>query len=331
MCIWRQRAAGLKLAAAKGREVACRRRSGLLDIQGLFAGHAGRARHACLTSSLPRSPPWQETWRGKVEVLSWRPRAYLFHNFLSKEECEHLKAIANGTMHKSKVADSTTGVSVDSSVRTSTGTFLTRGQDAVVNAIEHRIASVTMIPRNHGEGMQLLRYVNGQKYEPHTDYFHDNKNKDADHGGQRLATMLMYLSTPVEGGETVFPRAETKVSGEGWSECALKGLSVKAVEGNALFFYSLKPNGEEDVQSTHGSCPTLAGTKWSATKWMHVAPYRPDEMLDRRDSRCKDKHGRCEEWAIMGECEKNAPYMQENCPASCNLCGRSRGGRKESV
>ena len=57
-----------------------------------------------------------------------------------------------------------------------------------------------------------------------------------------------------------------QVEGEGWSECALKGLSVKAVKGNALLFYSLKPNGDEDVASTHGSCPTLAGEKWSATR-----------------------------------------------------------------
>jgi prolyl 4-hydroxylase len=56
-----------------------------------------------------------------------------------------------------------------------------------------------------------LKYVDGQKYEPHFDYFHDSANRDSSHGGQRLATMLMYLATPEEGGETVFPNAENKV------------------------------------------------------------------------------------------------------------------------
>jgi prolyl 4-hydroxylase len=37
----------------------------------------------------------------------------------------------------------------------------------------------------------------------------------------------------------------------------LQGLAVKAVRGDALLFYSLKPNGEEDPSSMHGSCPTL--------------------------------------------------------------------------
>ena len=29
------------------------------------------------------------------------------------------------------------------------------------------------------------------------------------------------------------------------------------MRGDALLFYSLKPNGEEDPTSMHGSCPTL--------------------------------------------------------------------------
>ena len=62
------------------------------------------------------------------------------------------------------------------------------------------------------------------------------------------------------------PGARLQVEGEGWSECARRGLAVKAVKGNALLFYSLKPNGVEDNASTHGSCPTLAGEKWSATR-----------------------------------------------------------------
>ena len=53
-------------------------------------------------------------------------------------------------------------------------------------------------------------------------------------------------------------------------EC-VQGLGVKAVRGNALLFYSLKPNGEPDPNSLHGSCPTLKGDKFSATKW--VLPY----------------------------------------------------------
>ena len=55
--------------------------------------------------------------------------------------------------------------------------------------------------------------------------------------GQRVATLLMYLSTPEEGGETVFPRASTRVDGPGWSQCAKSGLAVKPRKGDAMLFY----------------------------------------------------------------------------------------------
>ena len=202
----------------------------------------------------------QEIWRGKVEQLSWEPRAFLFHNFLSDEECDHLIELAEGKLKKSTVVNSKTGGSMDSEVRTSFGTFLQTHQDDVVTRIEKRLGHVTMIPEENGESLQILRYQNGQKYEPHTDYFHDQVNQEKSKGGQRIATVLMYLSTPEEGGETVFPSATTKVSGPEWSECALQGLAVKSVKGNALMFYSLKPDGTEDPRSLHGSCP-VSNTK----------------------------------------------------------------------
>ncbi|TYG62610.1 hypothetical protein ES288_D07G245500v1 [Gossypium darwinii] len=61
--------------------------------------------------------------------------------------------------------------------------------------------------REHGEGLQVLHYEVGQKYEPHFDYFVDEYNTR--HGGQRMATMLMYLSDVEEGGRQYFqmPRA----------------------------------------------------------------------------------------------------------------------------
>ncbi|MQL84773.1 hypothetical protein Taro_017292, partial [Colocasia esculenta] len=84
-----------------------------------------------------------EQW---TEVLSWEPRAFLYHNFLSKEECEYLIDLAKPHMAKSTVVDSTTGKSKDSRVRTSSGMFLRRGRDKVIQAIEKRIADFTFIP-----------------------------------------------------------------------------------------------------------------------------------------------------------------------------------------
>ncbi|PSS30001.1 Prolyl 4-hydroxylase [Actinidia chinensis var. chinensis] len=211
-----------------------------------------------------------------IEVISWEPRAFVYHNFLSKDECEYLINLAKPQMQKSTVVDSSTGKSKDSRVRTSSGTFLARGRDKIIRKIEKRIADFTFIPVEHGEGLQILHYEVGQKYEPHYDYFLDEFNTK--NGGQRIATVLMYLSDVEEGGETVFPAAKGNFSAVPWwnelSECGKDGLSVKPKMGDALLFWSMKPDASLDPSSLHGGCPVIKGNKWSSTKWMRVNEYR---------------------------------------------------------
>lgn len=46
----------------------------------------------------------------------------------------------------------------------------------------------------------------GQKYDPHFDYFNDPNNEAI--AGNRVATVLMYLSDVEKGGETIFPGSD---------------------------------------------------------------------------------------------------------------------------
>ncbi|CAH2076579.1 unnamed protein product [Thlaspi arvense] len=211
-----------------------------------------------------------------LEIISWEPRAFLYHNFLTNEECEHLISLAKPNMVKSMVADVKTGRSKDSRVRTSSGAFLERGHDEIVEEIENRISDFTFIPVENGEGLQVLHYEVGQKYEPHHDYFVDEFN--VKRGGQRVATVLMYLSDVDEGGETVFPLAKGNISDVPWwkelSQCGKEGLSVLPKKRDALLFWSTKPDATLDPSSLHGGCPVIKGNKWSSTKWLHVHEYK---------------------------------------------------------
>ncbi|XP_022979896.1 prolyl 4-hydroxylase 1 isoform X2 [Cucurbita maxima] len=177
----------------------------------------------------------------KPEVVSWSPRIIVLHNFLSPE-------------------------GVKSDFRTSSGMFLGHRDKKfpMVQAIEKRISVYSQIPIENGEFIQVLRYEKSQFYKPHHDYFSDTYNLMR--GGQRIATMLMYLSENVEGGETYFPKA-----GSGECSCGGKtvpGLSVKPVRGDAVLFWSMGLDGQSDPNSIHGGCEVLSGEKWSATKWM---------------------------------------------------------------
>eukprot|EP00268_Persea_americana_P025767 TRINITY_DN2511_c0_g1_i10.p1 TRINITY_DN2511_c0_g1~~TRINITY_DN2511_c0_g1_i10.p1 ORF type:complete len:152 (-),score=33.36 TRINITY_DN2511_c0_g1_i10:307-762(-) len=134
----------------------------------------------------------------------------------------------------------------------------------IIQAIEKRIAVFSQIPEENGELIQVLKYEKNQFYRPHHDYFSDTFNLKR--GGQRIATMLMYLSDNVEGGETYFPMA-----GDGECSCGgktVKGMCVKPTQGDAVLFWSMGLDGVSDPNSIHGGCEVLEGEKWSATKWM---------------------------------------------------------------
>ncbi|PIN03393.1 Procollagen-proline dioxygenase [Handroanthus impetiginosus] len=149
----------------------------------------------------------------RVTQISWSPRAFLYKGFLTNEECDHLISLAKDKLEKSMVADSESGKSVLSEVRTSSGMFLQKAQN--------------------GEAMQILRYELGQKYESHFDFFHDKANLEL--GGHRVATVLMYLSNVEQGGETVFPYSEAKdrqPKGDEWSDCARQGHAGCLPKGN---------------------------------------------------------------------------------------------------
>ncbi|XP_038690475.1 prolyl 4-hydroxylase 1 isoform X1 [Tripterygium wilfordii] len=141
----------------------------------------------------------------KPEIISWAPRIIVLHNFLSMEECDYLRAIAQPRLQVSTVVDAKTGKGIKSNVRTSSGMFLSPEERMypMVQAIEKRISVYSQVPSENGELIQVLRYEKNQFYKPHHDYFSDTFNLKR--GGQRIATMLMYLSDNVEGGETLFP------------------------------------------------------------------------------------------------------------------------------
>lgn len=77
------------------------------------------------------------------------------------------------------------------------GGWAGRGVRAIGNVYMHSCiyphARQNLRAADHGEGLQVLRYQDGQKYEPHHDYFYDPVNARPENGGQRIVTVLMYL------------------------------------------------------------------------------------------------------------------------------------------
>ena len=197
----------------------------------------------------------------KVLFQLAQPRVILFGGLLSNTECDELVGQARRRMSSSNVIDLDTGDERRDAGRTSSGMAFTRGETPLIARIERRIAALLDWPLENGEALQILRYEVGQEYRPHHDYVDPAEAGAAKflaRGGQRVASLVMYLNTPTEGGATNFPDI---------------GLEVAAVKGNAVFFSYERPH--PSTKTLHGGMPVQAGEKWVATKWLRVSQTDP--------------------------------------------------------
>ena len=212
--------------------------------------------------ALDGSPLYLDAGDRQVAVLGnvANPAITLLGSLLSDDECEALIDAARPSMKRSGVLDMATGGTQVTDVRTSNGMFFQRGQNELVARIEARLARLCNWPVQNGEGMQILQYGPGAEYRPHYDYFDPREPGTptiVKRGGNRVATIVMYLSEPARGGGTVFPDI---------------GLEVGPRRGNAVFFsYDI---AHPDSRTLHGGSPVVEGEKWIATKWLREGEFR---------------------------------------------------------
>lgn len=192
----------------------------------------------------------------QVRVLQLRsaPDLIEFEALLSEVECESLIQAAHPRMSRSLTVDVKTGGQEIHPDRSSQGMFFERAETPLIAAIEARIAKMLQWPAECGENLQILRYPPGAQYLPHYDYFDPDQPGTAEllkRGGQRVATLIIYLREPEGGGATIFPDID---------------LSIAPKRGNAVFFSYAAPDAS--TLTLHGGAPVTAGEKWIATKWL---------------------------------------------------------------
>lgn len=185
------------------------------------------------------------------------PRVVLFGSLLSGAECDALVALAQPKLARSRVVDPLTGRFEDHFARTSEGTYFAADEHPLISAIDQRIARLLDWPAENGEPLQILRYGEGGEYRPHHDYLDPAAPGATAIGGNRVATLILYLQSCGEGGWTDFPEV---------------GFQVAPRKGHALFFSYPEPS--PDTKTLHAGLPVIAGEKWIATRWLRQGPYR---------------------------------------------------------
>jgi prolyl 4-hydroxylase len=145
--------------------------------------------------------------------------------------------------------------------RSSEGTWYHRGVDPFIERLEQRLACLMNWPVENGEGLQVLRYGVDAEYRAHFDYFPPSQAGSVTHaarGGQRVATLVVYLNDVEAGGETFFPDA---------------GVRVAPKRGGAVYFRYMNQARQLDSLSLHGGAPVVCGEKWIMTKWVREAAF----------------------------------------------------------
>jgi len=194
--------------------------------------------------------------------LAQSPEIYICDHFLSDQECDYIIRLADPHLVRSTVVDPQSPAHLLDKRRTSQGMWI-QGEliDPVVKNIQRKIAQVTQIPEANCEDIQVLHYDLGGEYQPHFDYFDTSTPGGLSHynrGGQRVATFMIFLENTEEGGETIFPKADLKITPE---------------KGKAILFFNVDTNDKEDPMSLHGGAPVLKGEKWIMTRWMRQGVF----------------------------------------------------------
>ena len=251
-----------------------------------------------------------------LKVLSCAPRVLEVKKFLSPVEVQHLIDLASGVkgdviMERSTVsASNVKGNSKElnkkvrggskADARSSTGGWIHREQDVIVDTIFRRIADLLNVDEHlmrdqdrpdaeddgdqwlptHDrivEAMQLLRYEPGEEYSAHHDFTYPSiANR---YQPKRYATVLLYLTGEgdviedgirrstskgkndgLQGGETIFPRAVTTNYHD--------GVKVEPQSGKAVLFYNVLPDGNMDDLSQHSGGKVEKGVKYVANVWI---------------------------------------------------------------
>lgn len=152
----------------------------------------------------------------RVEHLSWTPRVFYHHNFLSDMEIEALTK---------EGLNITAGV-----IKPYSGT------GAWFEGFQKRLARFTHEPTTNFEQGFFFKYDTGRDTEPRRDWFKEDEHELKGARGNRVATAIFFL-TSSGGGQINFPKA---------------GLHITPKLGDAVLLWNLSPDHKIDENAIYG-------------------------------------------------------------------------------
>lgn len=196
-------------------------------------------------------------------VLRERPRISAFRGFLDDDLCDYMMSAAGPYLRPATVNDAERGMEVLDETRTnSIMGFYPIENDVITECIYWRISETVGFPIENGEVLGVLRYLPGQRYDPHNDFFDPDypmHAKEIATGGQRVKTLLVYLNEDFKAGQTLFNKLDWTFRGK---------------RGDALLFNNVDADGNVDRQTLHTGLGPTSGEKWIISLWIRDRAQR---------------------------------------------------------
>ena len=180
---------------------------------------------------------------------SYEPIVY--ENFISEEDASYILEIANNQFQESKLV----GEVLNKTIRDSKTCWLSK-YDSVVEKIIKKASGFTHLPFENAEDLQVVKYDQDGFYKEHHDACCENNEYCKEflkRGGQRLATIVIYLNDDFEGGGTQFPNI---------------GKTFKPKKYSGLLFFN-----NCNKESIHQGTPVIKGSKYICNIWFRESEF----------------------------------------------------------
>lgn len=185
-----------------------------------------------------------------------RAEIFAIGNFLSPAECQRFVRMIDVVARPSALHEE----AYASGFRTSYSGNFDPG-DPFVRGISRRIDDLLGINPKCGETIQGQRYLPGQEFKPHNDWFYTSEeywNAERKRGGQRSWTAMAFLNKVAEGGHTHFSEI---------------GASIEPKPGVLLVWNNALPDGTPNEATLHAGTPVISGEKYVLTKWYRTRKW----------------------------------------------------------
>jgi prolyl 4-hydroxylase len=177
-------------------------------------------------------------------------------DFMSAAECRKLVGMIDQVARPSSVFNVPYGEEYRTSYSGDVDSY-----DPFVRKISRRIDDLLGLDPTWGEAVQGQRYLPGQQFKPHCDWFFTEAEywpKEAGRGGQRAWTAMVYLNAVEGGGSTDFTEL---------------GLSIEPKPGAILMWNNADLDGMPNRWTIHTGTQVTAGVKYIITKWYRTRKW----------------------------------------------------------